>query len=224
MQMNDNGFKEALSTAKIPILVLDQKWHRLFALSGKPDDVKELEKKLNDLLARQGKLNQELKDYKKVKSSLMQNIVENMEGTETNQLNELISKKLEEDKRLIADVNEKIAADEDELLEIPKEMKAVNEELMMATMSVCYDLLRTNSSEVDEITAWIKKIRVELKKNIIRKQNREINNKEIYAYMHDIFGKDVINLFDVRYEDFDIGTKDDRPEAETENTSETSSE
>jgi hypothetical protein len=45
---------------------------------------------------------------------------------------------------------------------------------------------------------------VELKRNIIRKQNREINNKEIYSYMHDIFGKDVITLFDVHYEDMDV--------------------
>ena len=44
-------------------------------------------------------------------------------------------------------------------------------------------------------------INILLKKNIIKKQNREINNKEIYSYMHDIFGRDVINLFDVKYEE-----------------------
>jgi hypothetical protein len=27
----------------------------------------------------------------------------------------------------------------------------------------------------------------------------------MYAYMHDIFGKDVLDLFDVRYEDFEEG-------------------
>ena len=63
--------------------------------------------------------------------------------------------------------------------------------------------LRTNETEIDEIAEWIKQVRVELKRNIIRKQNREINNKEIYSYMHDIFGKDVITLFDVHYEDMD---------------------
>ena len=72
---------------------------------------------------------------------------------------------------------------------------------MMATMDYCYDKLRTNSNEAEEITNWIKDVRVQLKKNVIRKHNREINNKEIYSYMHDIFGRDVINLFDVKYEE-----------------------
>lgn len=65
MGLDENSFREALSTAKIPVLVLDQKWHRLFAISGKPDDVKQLEEELNELLARQGKLNNELKELKK---------------------------------------------------------------------------------------------------------------------------------------------------------------
>jgi hypothetical protein len=44
-------------------------------------------------------------------------------------------------------------------------------------------------------------VRIDLKKNIIRKQNRDINNREIYAYLHDIFGARVIDLFDIKYEE-----------------------
>ena len=46
--------------------------------------------------------------------------------------------------------------------------------------------------------------RVDLKKNIIRKQNRDINNREIYAYLHDIFGPSTLDLFDIHYEDEDV--------------------
>lgn len=42
---------------------------------------------------------------------------------------------------------------------------------------------------------------MDLKKNIIRKQNRDINNREIYAYLHDIFGPSTLDLFDIHYED-----------------------
>ena len=66
--MDERTFAEALKGAKIPILVLDQKWHRLFAINGKPEEVKTLETELNELLARQGKLNTDLKEYKKVKA------------------------------------------------------------------------------------------------------------------------------------------------------------
>lgn len=202
--MDESSFKNALDSAKIPILVLDQKWHRLFAISGKPEDVKEVEAELNTLLQKQGKLNTDLKGYKKVKSDLMQSIVENMDAKDENKSTPENQKKAETDRRLMDELNAKMDACEDELLDLPPLIQEKNRELMMLTMAFSYDKLRTNEFEIQAISEWIQKIRVELKRNIIRKQNREINNKEIYSYMHDIFGKDVITLFDVHYEDMDV--------------------
>ncbi|MBQ2088948.1 MAG: hypothetical protein II472_01865 [Lachnospiraceae bacterium] len=201
--MDQKNFANAISSAKIPILVLDQKWHRLFALSGKPDAVKDLEKNVNDALARQGKLTQELKELKKVKNDLMQGIVDNMDESQRDS-----NKKKEENKRLIEEVNEKMAANEDELMELPKLIADYNKGLMLETMTYCYDRLRVNYNEAEEISEWIKRVRVDLKRNIIKKQNREINNKEIYAYMHDIFGKDIVEMFDVQNSDIEITTGD----------------
>ena len=96
------------------------------------------------------------------------------------------------------EVNEKIEACEDELLELPKQIKETNERLMLASMEFCYEKLRTNDEEIKEIDAWIKQVRIDLKKNIIKKQNREINSKEIYSYMHDIFGAEIIDVFDLK--------------------------
>ena len=73
-------FKGALYDKKVPILVLDQKWHRLFAIHGKSEEIKQFEEELNGLLARQGQANQDIKDLKKVKNNLMESIVANMEG------------------------------------------------------------------------------------------------------------------------------------------------
>ncbi|MCR4831571.1 MAG: hypothetical protein K5883_08990 [Pseudobutyrivibrio sp.] len=205
--MAEKDFSAALSKIKVPMLILDQKWHRLFALGGKPEEVKSLEAKENELLKREAELKQELKDLKKVKENLMSSVMSNMEGT-----SDLVSKKLDDDKRLLEECNERIAQDEDELLEVPKQTEEVNRELMLATMDFCYGKLRTNSSEAEEITSWIKDVRVQLKKNVIRKHNREINNKEIYSYMHDVFGMEVLNLFDMQNGEFYIGTADDKTE------------
>lgn len=207
--MDENAFKTALSTAQIPVLVLDQKWHRLFAISGKPKEVAECEKKLRDLLALQGKVNTDLKNLKKLKAQLMQDIMENM-GDDNTPKSPEVQKKMDEDKRLIDEANHKTEELEDQLLELPAEIKKINNELMLLTMSFCYSKLRTNQDEVNEISDWIDRFRVELKKNIIRKQNREINNREIYAYMHDIFGKDVINLFDMRFDEIEAQEKKER--------------
>ena len=141
--MARQAFTEALAKAKIPILVLDQKWHRLFALEGKPQQVVTLENELNNILARQGALNQELKELKRVKASLMKNIVDNMDDTETSGDTER-GRKMEEDRRLIDEVNQKIEQNEDELLEIPREIQRCNDALMMETMNFCYDRIRVN--------------------------------------------------------------------------------
>jgi len=204
--MNEQGFLAALKGVKVPILVLDQKWHRLFAVSGKPKEIIENEAELKVLLAEQGKLTTELKEYKKVKSNLMHGIVQNMEGVDsTKHIEE--AQNLNDNRRLMEESKKKIEEIEDRLLELPKQIKIVNEKLMLDTMSFCYEKLRTNSSEIEEISGWITEMRIELKKNLIRKQNREINNREIYVYMNDIFGKDVMNLFDVKYEDYEQNLK-----------------
>lgn len=192
----EEEFRQALKLKKIPILVLDQKWHRLFAIHGKTDMIKEVEAQLNTLLARQGKLNNELKELKKLKNQLMGSIVQNMDESQATH-----DKKMEETKRLIDEANEKMEAYEDELLELPKLIKETNNELMLLSMDYFYDKLKINSAESAEIEEWINNIRVELKKNIIRKQNRDINNREIYAYLHDIFGPEVLDLFDIKYEE-----------------------
>ena len=114
----------------------------------------------------------------------------------TEEDNNLREKKLEADKRLIDDINGKIEEKEDILLDIPKRINEVNKELMLLSMDYFYGKLRVNVQEAKEIEEWINQVRIDLKKNIIRKQNREINNKEIYSYLHDIFGPDVIEMFD----------------------------
>ncbi len=200
--MNEQAFLGALKGAKVPVLVLDQKWHRLFAVSGKPKNIIENEASLKLLLAEQGKLTSELKEYKKVKNNLMHGIVQNMEGVEHDKHVEE-AKNLNDNKRLMEESKQKIEEIEDRLMELPVQIKAINEKLMLDTMTFCYEKLRTNASEIEEISTWITEMRIELKKNLIRKQNREINNREIYVYMNDIFGKDVMNLFDVKYEDYE---------------------
>lgn len=201
MMIEDKNFKEAIETKKVPILVLDQKWHRLFALSGKSEEILKIESALNELIQHQGQINNDMKELKKIKNTLMGNIVMNMEGAHDENINTMVSKKLGEDRRLIDEINEKIENYEDELLELPKLIKAQNEELMLESMNYCYEKMRINTTEVDEIAAWIAQVRKDLKKNIIKKQNREINSKQIYSYMHDIFGVQVIDLFDLKYED-----------------------
>lgn len=185
-------FKSALIGKTVPLLVLDQKWHRLFAVHGKTDEIKELELKLNNLLAEQGRLNNRLKELKKLKNRLLDEIVQGMEGNQA---------KTDENKRLIDEINDKIDECEETLMDIPREIRETNDALMLLSMNFFYEKIRVNQTESTEIEEWINQVRIDLKKNIIRKQNRDINNREIYTYLHDIFGPEVINIFDIKYDE-----------------------
>ena len=209
----EEEFRAALSNKNIPLLVLDQKWHRLFAIHGKTDEIKEKEAKVNELLAQQGRANTELKKLKKIKNQLMDEIVQNMDDEDDDSAER--EKKRLENKKLIDEVNEKIDEEEDLLLELPKEIKEVNESLMILSMDYFYSKLRVNQTEAKEIEDWIAQVRIDLKKNIIRKQNRTLNNKEIYSYLHDIFGAEVLDLFDIQYDDLIVGTSDNKDNKES---------
>ena len=191
-QKDHDTFRAAIRGKRIPILVLDQKWHRLFAIHGKTDEIKELEGKINGLLALQGKKNTELKELKKKKNSLMDSVVQNMDETLDNK-----EARMEKTRQQIEETKQKMEECEDILMEIPKELQAYNEDLMVTSMGYFYEKLQINTSEAKEIEEWINQMRVELKKNIIRKQNREINNREIYGYLHDVVGPEGMDLFDV---------------------------
>lgn len=199
MSRTEDVYIPALADKKIPLLTLDNKWHQLFDKTEPTPTIKALEEELNELVKKQGKANTEMKEIRKLKKKLMQEIVENAEDAMSGS-DEKAQKKAEDNKRLINDCNEKIENYEDELIELPREIDRVNRELMLATMEICYERIQTNQTDIEETAKWIAQIRVELKKRLIRKQEKEAVNQEMYAYMHDIFGADVIDIFDMKYQ------------------------
>lgn len=194
MSKREEEFKEALKGKKLPVLTLDNKWHQLFTQHNQSKEVLQLAEELNELVARQGGLNNDIKDIRKLKSKLMEEIVSGMDGKSLN------DKEMEDHKRLINECNEKIEEKQDELLDIPRDIDRLNYQLMLYTMEVCYDAIESNTEEITRIAEWIAQVRVELKKNVIRKQEKEWLNQEMYSYMHDIFGPDVIEIFDMKYD------------------------
>ena len=203
MSRKDEIYSPALKEKKIPILTLDNKWHRLFTQTNPNKTILRLEEELNDLLKKQGKATTESKDIRRLKKKLMQEIVENAEGTAEGN-NQKALKKMEDNKRLINECNERLTMYEDQLIELPGEIDRVNRELMLQTMDICYDTLKTNETEIQETAKWVAAIRVELKKRLIRKQEMEQMNQELYSYMHDIFGAEVIEIFDMKYGNYSV--------------------
>lgn len=189
-------FELSLKGKDVPTLTLDQKWYHLIGKVG-DENIRGLEKKLNDLLKRQGKINTETREIKKVKRRLMDEIVSLMDEHQGG--SDDAESKITENKRLLKECNDKLDSYEDEMIELPRMIDSVNKELLCITMEHCYETMQENTDDIEELEDWIRNIRIELKKNLIRKQEKEAKNHEIYKYMHDIFGADVVDLFDMRY-------------------------
>ena len=197
MSRTEKIFKPALEGKKIPILTLDNKWHRLFTQYNPSPQMKKWEAEINNMLKRQGKLTTEIKEIKILKKKLMGEIV--VLAEEATQGNKKTEKKLDENKRLINECNDKLEAYQNELLDLPAQIDSINYNLMLYTMEICYEQIQNNTVEIKEIAEWISKIRKELKKNLIRKQEKEVANNNLYQYMHQVFGAEVIEIFDMQF-------------------------
>lgn len=198
LKKTTKDFQESLKGIRVPILTLDSKWHEIFTDDVKTREMKSLEKEVNELLKRQGFLNNEIKDLKKVKADRFNNIVQNMDLVSEDE-NASVSKVMTQNQELLKEINERIEEYEDELLDLPYKLNETNNKLMIASMEICYHKLFENSRRIEEFNEWIRKVRIELKKSILIKQNCEVQNQNLYSYMHDIFGAEVIDIFDMKY-------------------------
>lgn len=198
MSRTEDIYKPALDKKQIPLLTLDHKWHQLFTQTEPDRSIKRLEKELNELLKKQSKVKEEADKVRAVKKKLLKEIVDNAESSSSGH-NEKAQKKAEENTRLINDCNERLDEYRAEMKSLPEKIDKVNTELMLRTMEICYDRIQKNDKEIEETTEWVTAIRVELKKKLIRKQEQEQMNQALYSYMHDIFGAEVIEMFDMKY-------------------------
>lgn len=185
MELISNAMKQK----HIPIVTLDEKWLAIFPEEKQNAKQKSLVKKINALLAKQGALRQEIKELKVRKTKVMQLVVDNMEKPN----NEAIMQKLQEE---IKNINTKNAKDEEDLEAIGPEIEQVNEELVMESMSICYNKVDINYKRINELLSDINTMRKLLKEKIIEEQDLSEENDRMYAYMHDLLGAQVIDEFD----------------------------
>lgn len=194
-KQQDNSFETAVRSAlkgrEIPILVLDTRWHRLFPQGEKPADIEALEEQLNDLLKKQGRLVNEIKDLKTAKKKLMDSIVAGMEGSSARD-----NRKKENQQRLLLETKDRIQQDSDELMEIPYEIKDTNEKLMIVGARYCFERLGNGDQMIQELTDEIRALQAELTDKKEFRENLEESMDSAYSLMHGLLGHDIMNLFD----------------------------
>ena len=198
MSRTEDIYRPALDKVKVPVLTLDNNWHQLFTQTNATPEIKKLEKKLNTLLKEQAKIHTEEKKLKAVKRKLMDEIIQLADRYEGRR-DDAVQKTMDRQKEMVEECSRRLEDLAEENRDIPREIEEINRQLMLQTMEVCYKRLEENRKEIEYYEKWIQDIRVQLRENIIRKQDRETSTYELYSYMHNIFGRDVINIFDMHY-------------------------
>lgn len=163
----------------------------MFPQGEKPADIEALEERLNDLLKKQGRLVNEIKDLKKAKKKLMDSIVAGMEGSSARD-----NRKKENQQRLLLETKDRIQQDSDELMEIPYDIKDTNEKLMIIGARYCFERLSNGDQMIQELTEEIRTLQAELTDKKEFRENLEESMDSAYSLMHGLLGHDIMNLFD----------------------------
>lgn len=200
MAKDTQVYMSALEGKSIPILTLDDKWHQLFTQTEMTPEIEALADELNALVERDGRIRLDTKKIKKLKKTLLSEIVPLRDQANKTGNAPAIEKEISERTRLIGECNDKLSGSEDELLDLSRQIYDVDYKLMVETMNVCYERLHENTDYIKGLDEWISKVRIELKKNVIRLQEAEMENYNLYSYMHQIFGPEVIDIFDMKYD------------------------
>lgn len=185
-----------IKDCKVPILTLDTRWNSLFEAERKNPEIKRLIRKLNNLLKEQGGAVNDVKDMKKLKKKLMNNIVDNMEPAATEEADRLRDRKQDANQKLVIEINDKLTAAEDRLMQLPYEIMQVNRELLVESMVLCYERIYDQTVESRELEQWIVDMTAELKVKQRRKAQIDSQINQIYSFMHDMLGSSVIDKFD----------------------------
>lgn len=186
----DDGFLK-----KVPILILDKNWHNIFPQEKKTKKILLLEETLSNLLKEQGQLNNDYKDYIKLKKQLMGDILNLTDEAFTNEI-EMAKEKMGKNKKYILEINNKLKKIQKRLEKLPDEIEETNYRLLKESVIISYKEMKVHQKKLKELTEWIEKTREILKNKIEEKTIHEEKASEIYSYLHDLVGLELIEYLD----------------------------
>ena len=103
-ELDIEKLKSCTAIKQIPILTLDERWYHLITDKLKTDEICYWEKQVNELLKKQGQVNNDIKEVKKIKNQLIQDVVDNMQDEDNDPKR---AKVMEKNQRLIQEAKDK---------------------------------------------------------------------------------------------------------------------
>ncbi len=190
--------RKTLRKNDISILILDERWNKLFANAQPSPGILATEEKLKELLKEQSRLNSELKEITSTKKNCMNRIIQltpdafdkNIQAAKT---------EMQACEKEIRRINERIGEIEKNLEKIPDMIRDKNLELLELTVNQVYFKIRADQKRVKVLEKLIEETRNTLKAFIDEKESLSQDNTDIYSYFHDLLGGEELEKLDREY-------------------------
>jgi hypothetical protein len=193
-----NFDREVLRKNNISILILDERWNRLFTNTEKTPEILRCEVKLRELLKEQARLTAEAKEIIVRKKCCMDRILKlTTEVYENN--NEEAKKQMQESEKEIIRINQRAIEIEEELDRIPESIREANLELLEYTVNIVYFKMCANQLRVKELEALIEEAHKRIKEYIDEKGALAEDHTDIYSYFHDLLGGEELEKLDKEF-------------------------
>ena len=179
----------------ISLLILDERWNRLFANTPKTPEITRCEEKLRELLKEEARLRTEQKEIAAAKKHYMQKIVK-LTTEVFDKGNEAAKEEMKNAEREIKRINERAKQIEGKLDEMPSRLRKVNLELLQLTVLVVYYKIRWNQKRVEELDRLIEETKTKLKEYIDERETLSQDDTDVYSYFHDLLGGEELEKLD----------------------------
>lgn len=190
--------RRILRKNNISLLLLDERWNKLFVNNQKTPEITACEEKLTGLLKTQARLLAEEKDNAADKKKYMDMILK-LTPAVFDAGDTAAKEEMQNCEKEIKRLNEKSAENQEELDSIPDKLKDVNLELLENTVKAVYFKIRAEQKRVDELSALIAETRERLKAYIEEKETLSQDHTDTYSYFHDLLGGEELERLDKLY-------------------------
>ena len=199
MNQEWNKLEKWLNQRELPIAVLDQHWHQIFLRFKKPIGVKMLENRLNQILKRQGKAQQEINRYKGLKKDMMQKIVGGMD-TAVGSKDEKAFQTMNTQGKAVEEINKRVSELEAQLKAIPEELSQANRRLIEESVTLCLNDLDAKKNRYEALVKEQRRLQDEMDKMEQEKQSIKQQYKKTQNYLVTLFGDEAYDLFEAVFE------------------------
>lgn len=193
LSYEEEEFLTRFQDIEVPLLILDERWLKIFPDNYKTNEMLRLERELREAFLYQAKLNDDIKAAETVKKKLLDRIIQFMGVA---QLSKEEARKQEKSQEFIRNLNGRIDELQEQFESMPEQIHELNQQLLIESLRVCYRRMKENKEKLDAQKELVEEARALLNSREARKQELHRENEHIFTFMHRIFGRRIIELFD----------------------------